>query len=57
MKIPSLLKVRASGKVYGEVWYTVNTTIPFEYVEYIPTGKVVNHYYLDMFGRKNDTDG
>lgn len=38
--------VEADADVYGEVWYTVNVTIPLEYTEYSSTGKVVNHYYL-----------
>ncbi|MEG2618661.1 MAG: sporulation protein YqfD, partial [Bacilli bacterium] len=41
-------KVRADGSVYGEVWYTVNTTLPYTYKEYKPTGKVINHYYLEF---------
>ncbi len=45
-------QVHASGKVYGEVWYTVKTTIPYSYTEYIPTGKEVRHYYLEAFGDK-----
>lgn len=39
-------RVEADADIYGEVWYTVNVTIPFEYVEYVPTGKIINHYYL-----------
>lgn len=38
--------VNADADVYGEVWYTVNVTVPFKYVEYAPTGKIVNRYYL-----------
>lgn len=45
-------QVKAKGKVYAEVWYTVNITIPFNYVEYVETGKVINHYYLDIAGKK-----
>jgi similar to stage IV sporulation protein len=45
-------QVRADGKVYGEVWYTVNTTIPYKYIEYVPTGEIINHYYLNIFGKK-----
>lgn len=40
--------VAADADVYGEVWYTVNVTVPFEYVEYAPTGKVVNRYYMKL---------
>ena len=45
-------QVEASGEVYAETWYKVNTTIPFNYTEYTETGKTVNHYYLDILGRK-----
>lgn len=47
-----ITQVKANGKVYAEVWYTVNITIPFNYVEYVETGKVINHYYLDIAGKK-----
>ena len=47
-----ITQVRAKGKVYAEVWYTVNITIPFKYREYTETGKVINHYYLDIYGTK-----
>ena len=42
-------RVNARGKVYAEVWYIVKTSVPFEYNKYTKTGKVVNHYYLDLF--------
>lgn len=45
-------QVKATGKVYGEVWYLVNVTVPYKYIEYMPTGKVINHYYIDIFGKK-----
>ena len=45
-------RVEASGEVYAEVWYKVKTTIPFNYREYTETGKTINHYYLDILGRK-----
>ncbi len=45
-------QVKAEGLIYAEVWYTVNITIPFKYKEYTETGKVINHYYLDIFGTK-----
>lgn len=45
-------QVQADGKVYAEVWYTVNIKIPFKYKEYIETGKIINHYYLDIFDTK-----
>lgn len=44
--------VKAEGEVYGEVWYTVNTTVPYTHVEYEKTGEVVNHIYVDLFGKK-----
>ena len=45
-------QVKAEGLIYAEVWYTVNITIPFKYREYTETGKVINHYYLDIYGTK-----
>lgn len=47
-----ITQVEAKGKVYAEVWYTVNITVPFNYVEYVETGKTINHYYLDIAGKK-----
>lgn len=44
--------VRAEGSVYGEVWYTVNVSVPYKHTEYFKTGEVVNHIYLDVFGKK-----
>lgn len=44
--------IRADGNVYGEVWYTVKTTVPYKYIEYVRNGKVINHYYIDLFGIK-----
>ncbi len=40
--------VSADATIFGEVWYTVNVTVPYEYVEYVPTGKVINHYYMEF---------
>ncbi len=45
-------QVNAKGSVYAEVWYTVKVTIPYNHIEYIDTLKRVNHYYLDIFGKK-----
>lgn len=47
----------ALGTVYAEVWYTVSITIPYNYIEYIDTGKIVNHYYIDIFGREFTISG
>ena len=44
--------IHASGNVYGEVWYTVKTTVPYKYIEYVRNGKVINHYYIELFGIK-----
>ena len=44
--------VNAKGDVYAEVWYTVKVNIPYNYIEYTDTLKRVNHYYLDIFGKK-----
>ena len=45
-------QVRSSGIVYAETWYSVKITVPFEYVEYIDTGKKIYRYYLDVFGKE-----
>ncbi len=44
--------VEAKGEVFGEVWYTVNITVPYTHTEYESTGEVVNHIYMDFFGHK-----
>ena len=44
--------VHAQGEVYGEVWYTVTTTVPYKHVEYESTGEKINHIYIDLFGKK-----
>ena len=44
--------VESRGEVYAEVWYIVDVSIPFDYIEYIDTKRIVNHYYLDIFGKK-----
>lgn len=44
--------VNAKGDIYAEVWYTVKVNIPYNYIEYTDTLKRVNHYYLDIFGKK-----
>lgn len=44
--------VHAEGKVYGEVWYVVKTKVPFKYIEYIRTGNIINHYYIEIFNKK-----
>lgn len=44
--------LKASGEVYGEVWYIAKTTVPYKYIEYVRTGKVINHYYIEFLGNK-----
>ncbi len=44
--------VPASGKVYGEVWYTTTTSVPFTHTHYQKTGKIINHIYMEVFGKK-----
>ena len=44
--------VNASGRVYAEVWYKVNTTVPYKHIVYEKTGEVINHVYLEIFGKK-----
>lgn len=45
-------QINASGRVYAEVWYKVNTEVPYKHVVYEKTGKMINHVYLKMFGFK-----
>lgn len=47
-----IARVLAEGKVFGEVWYTVTTTVPYKYVTYEPTNKKVNHIYLEIFNKR-----
>ena len=44
--------VNASGRVYAEVWYVVNTCVPYKHIVYEKTGEIINHVYLDIFGKK-----
>lgn len=43
---------RASGKVYGEVWYQVKVDFPIAYQETILTGKSKNVYLIDFFNQR-----
>ena len=47
-----IYKTNSKGKIYAEVWSSVHITMPFNYTEYIYTGRKVNHYYLDIFNYK-----
>ena len=47
-----IYQTHSKGKVYAEVWSSVNITMPFNYTEHVFTGKIVNHYYLDIFNHK-----
>ena len=40
------------GDIYGEVWYTVTTTVPYNFIEYISTGEKIKHYYINFLGNK-----
>lgn len=42
--------IESKGKVYAETWYTVSVSVPYKYKEYEKTGKIINHYFLDIFG-------
>ena len=44
--------IKAKGRVYAETWYYTNVEIPLKYKEYIKTGRIVNHYYIDAFSHK-----
>lgn len=45
-------QVKAKGEVYAEVWYLAKVNIPFNYTDRVKTGKVVNHYYIELFNKK-----
>ena len=45
-------QVKSKGHVYAETWYTVKIEVPFKYTEYVNTGKIINRYYLDIFGNE-----
>ena len=45
-------KIHSDGVIYAETWKTVNISIPFKRVDYVYTGKTINHYYLDIFGHE-----
>ena len=40
-------EVCASGVVYAEVWYKINTKIPLVYYEYQPTGKIRKNIIIE----------
>ncbi len=42
----------ALGSIFAEVWYIAYVNVPFDFVETINTGKIINHYYLDIFNHK-----
>jgi len=43
--------VKAEAKVYGEVWYKVNITIPLTYYEEIYTNNKLNNYSINFLNR------
>lgn len=45
-------QVQSKGKVYGEVWYKVKVSVPFNYIEYKETGVKYNEYYIKLFNKK-----
>ena len=45
-------KVNSSGEVFAETWYYSSISIPFKYNEKVDTGKIINHYYIDLFNKK-----
>lgn len=45
-------QVRSIGNVYGEVWYTVEVTVPYNYTEYINKNYSYNHYLIKLFGKE-----
>ncbi|MBR2137682.1 MAG: sporulation protein YqfD [Bacilli bacterium] len=49
--------VHASGRVYAETWYTVNISVPYDYVEYMETGNYFNRYYISLFDKEFTISG
>ena len=47
-------KVKAKGKVYGEVWYVIKTEYPFVYEEYKETGKSKEVFALKFLNHNFD---
>ncbi len=47
-------KVKAKGKVYGEVWYVIKTDYPFVYEEYKETGKSKEVFALKFLNHNFD---
>lgn len=45
--------VCAEGKVYGEVWYTVNVKVPLEYEEKIYTGEIRKNIRYETDSKKH----
>jgi len=45
-------QVESIGKVYAEVWYTVDISVPLKYVEYQKTGLNYNEYFIYLSGKK-----
>lgn len=43
--------VKAKAKVYGEVWYKVNITIPLTYYEEIYTNNILNNYSINFLNK------
>ena len=46
-------RVCAEGKIYGEVWYSINISLPLNYYEKEYTGKSRNNIVFDIDGKKN----
>ncbi len=45
-------QVPSIGKIYAEVWYTVKTVVPFKYIDYVETGKIIKRYYIKVFSKE-----
>lgn len=45
-------QVESIGKVYAEVWYTVDISVPLKYVEYQKINLNYNEYFIYLFGKK-----
>lgn len=43
--------IRANAKVYGEVWYKVNITMPFNYKEEVYTSNKITNYSFSFLDK------
>lgn len=47
-----IIKTKASGVVYAEVWYTIEVEYPYHYKEELLTGKTKDVYYINFLNKR-----